>query len=54
MGFGLYVWYLGQHGFKLLQTSSFRTFSQVLDRHEGGHFLGDRSGDELLKGGPIR
>jgi len=53
MGFWLDVWHIGQHGCKLLQTPSFGSVSQVLDRRESGHFLGHRSGDELVKGCPI-
>jgi hypothetical protein len=53
MEFGLDVWHLRQYRCKLLQTPALRTFSQVLDRHEGSHVLGDRCSAELLKGGPI-
>src|SRR5262245_27626801 len=38
MGLGSYRRGLGQYRLTFLQISSFRTRSQGLDRHEGGHF----------------
>jgi hypothetical protein len=48
VGFGVYAWHLGQDRFKLPEAPSFRTFLQMLDRRESGHFPGDRSGDEPM------
>src|SRR5882724_1370510 len=49
----LYVWYLGQHGFKLLQAPPFRPFSQVLNCCERCHLLGHCGGNELVERDPV-